>query len=109
MIHSTKLDVFFREYDPQYVQDMCRTIFGITYCKTYSDCGLYIWYGRDHTDFIYNFSIDKNSPMCWLNTKYVDRITGEEMSGLSVLIFLDHNEDEVIRMFSKCEKLKAFL
>lgn len=113
-IHSLKLTAFFAEYDHNYSYEFCREIFGVTYCKTLADYGLYIWFGRGYTDFHTNLQIDKDSPTCFIKTDWVNKNPGTPPDGIkevghNMYIFLGYTEDEVIHKFTKCEKLKAFL
>src|SRR5277367_2108142 len=101
-IHSEKLDAFFEKYDHNYSYEFCREIFGVTYSKTLSDYGLYIWFGRGFTDFHTNLQIDKDSPTAWIKTTWINNNPGAEGRkevGYNMYIFLGQTEDQVIHRF----------
>ncbi len=113
MIHSPKLDDLFKEHNPERLHYFLKDVFGFTYMKTHSDCGLYVWLGASRQEFDKDIGIDRNAPMSYVYQKWEPKIPATEWrsDGLPVIIyiFVNHTEDQVIHKFNRYQKLKAFL
>lgn len=113
MIHSPKLDKFFEDYNPERLHYFLRDVFGVTYVKTYSDCGLYFWLGATPQEFDGNLGIDRNAPMAYVYQKWEPHPPATEWRSdkrpVILYIFIHHTEDQVIDKFTRYQNLKAFL
>ena len=112
MNHSQKLDEIFKEHEPEKLDRFLRRIFGYTYTKTYSDCGLYVWLGATRQEFDSDISIDRNAPSSYVYQKWEKTIATDWRSGslpVIIYIFIHHTEDQVIDKFTRYQNLKAFL
>lgn len=111
MIHSLTLDNFFKQYDYNWLYSFLRSVFGVTYVKTYSNCGCYVWFGGNRKEFDNNLQIDKDSPMCYIKTglNHIDPITLKNVEDSNIFIFLNCTEKQVIKKFTKSLKMKVFL
>ena len=105
MIRSDKLEEIFATYEYNALQSFLSDIFGITYVKTYSNCGLYIWVGAERKEFDYNWELDNDSPEAHIKTGW----DTNDVIGENIYVFLKHTEDQVINKFNRYQKLKAFL
>ena len=102
---SIRLEEFFKQYDPVWLHDFFKTIFGYTYSKTHPN-GLYMWLGASPQEFDRDLTIDKGAAACTVYQKW-GSINGSR--SLIIYIFIHHNEQQVINKFTKSLKLKAFL
>lgn len=113
MIHSPKLDEFFKNHNPEKLHYFLKDVFGYTYTKTYSDCGLYTWLGATRQEFDNNLGIDRNAPMAYVYQKWEPRPPTTEWRSseppVILYIFINHTEDQVIDKFNRYQRLKAFL
>ena len=104
-MHSDKLQELFNKYEYEKLHMFLSDIFGVTYVKTYSDCGLYVWLGATRLEFDNNWKLDYNAPSVHIKTKHdIGQAIGE-----NIYIFLNHTEEQVINKFNKYQKLRAFL
>jgi hypothetical protein len=113
MIRSDKLQEFFEGYDPVKLDDFLYMIFGGIYVKTYSDCGLYIWFGDRSTanfnDDIIFANAERNAPACRIKQPNQPKGLMSGNDALHIYTFIGYTEDEVIHKFTKYQKIKAFL
>lgn len=106
MIQSKKLEKCFKKYDPDWLHHFLIDIFGIAYCKTYSDCGLYVWLGVRPPNFHDDPSMDRDFLSCHVRQPHFPNLDGR---GMMIYIFIHLTEGEIIHKFTKYQKLKAFL
>lgn len=109
MIRSDKLEKFFGEQQLPYekLYSLLRSFFGVTYVKTFSNCGCYTWFGGTDPEV----DTGRDAPFCVIKNEYDHTcpITNEKIEGNDCLVFLRHTEDQVIHKFIKYNKLKVFL
>lgn len=89
LIHSPKLEEHFKQFDLEKCIGFLMTIFKFHYVKTRGDDGLYFWFGDRDWD------MKSQCPMMHL--------------GNYSIIFIDYSEDQVIKMYDRYYRLKAFI
>lgn len=89
MVHSEKLEEYFKQFDLEKLLDFMRRIYRFHYVKTRGDDGLYFWFGDRDWD------MKSYCPMIHL--------------GNYSIIFIDYSEDQIIKKYDRYYRLKAFI